>query len=1037
MNLTGFSVERPVSITMLMMIAIIVGVISLTRLGIDMLPDVDFPTLSVMVRYPGAPSEEVEAIVARPYEGALAAVNGATRLQSTSIEDAAFITVEFEWGTDLDGAAADIRESVAMLEPFMPDDVEAPIVTKLNLGSLPQAIMMVSGMDDPIALRRLMTDTVQGRLERLEGVAQANFMGGRVEEIHVNVDRAALSGSGVSLDQVAMALGAQNLNLPAGRQVVRREEVLLRTVGLFQEMDDIGKIAVGLSPRTMTPIRLSSLAEVVRTTKEVRSAVHAGGGDALMMMIMKESGANPLQVRRAYTSKLEELREVLPESVQFGMLFDSGRAIEMLATSVVESGLVGAGLAVLVMYLFLRAVRPTLTIAVVIPLSLLLTFIPLYVLDESLNMMTMGGLVLGIGMLVDNAVVVIESIYRHLEMGKTRREAAKVGASEVGMAITASTFTTMVVFLPILFSQGLAGQLASGLAITVAASLFASLFVALTIVPMLASVFFSSADEGAVLQEGRRFSGFRERYKRVLGWALRHRALTLAGVGAFTLLSLLLTPLVNAEFMPADNSPIISAKLSFPVGTPMERTEEVAAQIESVFAQFDDVLTVGTQVGVDENDVTAALSDTNPTGSHQAILFARLKESQDRQYYQVDQLKARMREHIPEIEGMQFEYMGMGGMGGSAHDIEVKILGPDFAVLQEWSDRVVERLAEVDGLVDVDTSLREAKPEKHILIDRERAASYGLTVGQVARSLSTATLGTIASRFRSGGEELDIRVQYAKSWRESPEDLEQVLIPTPAGQVIPLGQIASIEDGDGPVRIVRIDQSRVVSIYGSLEGRDLSAVMGDVSKAVAPIEAQLPQGYSLEFGGQYEDMVDAFVQLVLALVLAVLMVYMVMASQFESFSHPFTIMFTMPLALVGVIWLFLLTQTTLSVPTFLGVIMLAGIVVNNGIVLVDYINQLRQRGMSRLDAALEGAATRLRPVLITSLTTIFAMVPMALDRGEGSETMGPLGLTIIGGLSAAMVLTLLVLPVVYTLIDAGAERFASLSMRLLHGKEAL
>ena len=1038
MNLTRLSVDRPVTITMLMAIVVVVGILSLSRLGVDMLPDIDYPTLSVMVRYPGAPSEEIETLVARPYEGALAGVNGVTKIQSISQEDVAYLLIDLEWGTDLDAAAADIREAVAMIEPFMPPDVEDPLVIKFNLTSMPQAIYIVSGMDDTVALRELLEDKVQARLERLQGVAQAPIMGGRVEEVQVNVDRAALLGSGVTLDQVALAIGAQNLNLPAGRQTVGHEELLLRTTGMFESLDDIRHTAVGISPRTMTPIEVGNLAEVVRTTRDMRNFVRANNTEALMLAIMKESGANPLRVRQVTRAKLAEIQEQLPQAVQIQGLLDMGRAIAKLGSAVVQNGLIGALLAVVVMYSFLRSVRPTLTIAVVIPLSLLATFIPIFLYGETLNMMTMGGLVLGIGMLVDNAVVVIEAIFRHIEEGKSRVEAAKLGAAEVGMAITASTLTTMAVFLPIFFATGLAGQLARGLAVTVAASLFASLFVAITIVPMLASVFFSAKDEGAVLHDGKHFNRFKSRYRRVLSWTLRHRVLTLASVGLLALLSIGLTPIVGAEFMPSNNSPILMGKISFPVGTSLETTAAASERIEEVLGSFSDVLAIGTQLGVDENDPGAALSNTNPTGPNEAIIFARLHEPSNRIYRDNADLQAAMRERIPEIEGMDFDFSSMASsMGGSTHAIEVKVYGDEFDTMLAASEQVEARLETVEGLVGIDTTFERAKPERHVRIDRAKVASYGLTVGQVASAIKTATLGVVATRYREAGDELDVRVRYAEPWRATPEDLEQLLIPLPTGGTIPLGQIAVLDEGFGPVRIWREDQTRVLTVVADLDGdTDLRKAMARIDDALGPLERQLPSDVRLEYGGQYEDMMEAFGQLLLALALAILLVYMVMASQFESFAHPLTIMFTMPLAFIGVVWIFLLTGTTLSVPTFLGVIMLAGIVVNNGIVLVDYINQLRAQGMELIEATLEGSATRLRPVLITSLTTVMAMVPMAVSRSEGSETMAPLGLTIIGGLMAATVFTLVVVPVVYTLIDGFSRWVSSRAMRLLHGSAA-
>ncbi len=569
-----------------------------------------------------------------------------------------------------------------------------------------------------------------------------------------------------------------------------------------------------------------------------------------------------------------------------------------------------------------------------------------------------------------------------------------------------------------------------------AAALLSSLFVAITIVPMLSSVFFSTRVQGAVLHDGKRFSNFRNWYARRLTWCLGNRWKTLAGLASIVVFSSGMAYFVGAEFMPSANDPVLMGKVSFPVGTPLEETSAASKRVEEVIGQFSDVLTVGASLGIDENDAGAGMSETNPSGVHEAVVFARLKDRDERQIKENDALKALIREHLPDIEGMDFMFMDMGGgMGGSVHPIDIKLYGADFEALETWSSRIAAAISEIEGLEGVDTSMREAKPEAHIVIDRAKAGTYGLTVGGVANTIKTATLGTVATRYRSGGEELDVRLRYHESFRNGQDALRQIQVPLPTGGAVPLAQLAHIEDGFGPVQVVRQDQSRMVSVFADVEGTDLRTAMAQVGDVLSPIEQQLPQGYTIDFGGQYEDMMSAFGQLLAALVLAILMVYMVMAAQFESFSHPFSIMFTMPLAFVGVIWVFLLTGTTLSVPTFLGVIMLAGIVVNNGIVLVDYVNQLRRGGADLISAAIEGSATRLRPVLITSLTTAGAMVPMAVSTREGGETMAPLALTIIGGLAAATVFTLIVVPVVYTLVDTASARIARFWLRLLHGEE--
>jgi len=1021
-RVTDFSVERPVTISMIVMIVVVVGVIALSKLGMDLMPDIDYPTLSIMVRYPGAQSEELETVVAKPYEGAISSVTGVKKVQTISQEDVCYILVDFIWGTDLDAAAADIREAVSWLEPYMPQDVEAPVVIKFSLSSMPLAAYSVTGMEDTVELKRMMEDSVQNRLERLEGVAQAMFFGGREREVQVLLDRAAMSGTGVTSDQVMMALAYQNLNMPAGRIIHDRQELLLRTVGVFDDLRDIRGTAVGMSRTTGAPIRLDAISDVVWTVRDVRNKVRANGMDAVMFMVQKESGANPLQVRRAYLGELEEIKETLPPEIRMDMLFDMGRVIVKLGRAVVQNGLIGALLAVVVMYMFLRNARPTATIAVVIPLSLLATFIPIYVSGDTLNMMTMGGLVLGIGMLVDNAVVVIENIYRHLEGGRSRVDAAKLGAREVGTAIVASTLTTVVVFLPIVFGGGLAARMARGLALTVAAALFCSLFVALTIVPMLASVFFSRAGIQKSLKEGRFFFRFRAAYRALLSWCLHHRYVTSVLIGVLIFLSLVVTaPFVGAEFMPKSDTPLVMLKVSFPVGTSMDETDAACRRVEAVLRQFPDVATVGTSLGADENDPTAGMSPTNPAGVHEAIVFVRLLDKEDREHKSMDDILEAFRKNMPVVENMDTEFFDMGSaMGDTAAPVDIKLYGQDLEELRQWSDLIAERITGLPGIQDVDTTLRAAKPERHITIDRDKAASYGLTVGQVAGAVKTATLGTVATRYREKGDEYDVRLRYAEQFRDTEDAMRQILVPLPMGGAIPLGQIATLDRGAGPVKITRENQTRRVSVTANVEGTNLGAAMKEVTGVVTPLKSQMPPGYTIEYGGEYEDMMTAFGQLILALILAVLLVYMVMASQFESFAHPFTIMATMPLALVGVLWIFVITGTPLSVASFIGVIMLAGIVVNNGIVMIDYINQLRKQGMDILEATLEGATTRLRPVMITSMTTIFAMIPMAVSKTEGSETMAPLALTVIGGLAAATVFTLLAVPVAYIMVDRAA-----------------
>jgi len=1035
MRLSDFSVDRPVTITMIVMIILVVGALSLSKVGLDMMPDVDFPTVSVVTRYEGASSEDVEKLVTRTIEGAAASVNGVVGVTSTSQEDSSFVLVNFEWGTDLDAAAQDLRESLGLIEPLLPDGAQDPMVLKFSLSALPVLSYLVTGMEgNTVALRDYLEDTLTQRLERLDGVAGVVLMGGREQEVQIQMRRHALDATGLSLDSVVQALAMQNLNSPAGRVVEARSEYLVRTLGEFQDLDTIREAVVGAA-RDGTPVRVRDVGEVKLGLEDLRNAIRSEGTEGLYLMVNKRSGANPLKVSQRVKQELEDIQRELPEDIGFHLVIDTGSQIELMAKNVGQTGILGGFLAILFMFGFLRSMRPTLAIAAAIPLSLLVTFIPIYIAGETLNLMTMGGLLLGIGMLVDNAVVVIENIFRHLEEGTPRREAARKGAREIGMAITASTLTTMAVFLPLFFGGGLAGELVRGLAMVVAFALGASLLVALTIVPMLASVFFSRAEAEKARSSGAAFRKVQKVYERVLRWALGRPVVTLLVTAVALGFSVVGMGLLGAEFMPSSDQPVVMGLVKFPVGTPYSDTDRAVKRIEEFAQSVPGVATVGSSVGVNEDDMGAGLSEMSPSGVHEAQVFLRLADKRDDG--QVAILEA-LRAGAPKTEGMTVEFFDMGGMmfgGDQAKPVKIQIRGAELAMLRRAGDSIAGAIAGVEGIKDVSTSWKEAKPERQLTVDRAKAASYGLTVAEVARAVETATQGRVAGLYRTGGDEHPIRVRYEASDRASFDDLDRIAVPTRAGFTVPLRQVAAFADGTGPVRIHRDNQSRQVSVYANIEGRDLGSVFADIDVALEPVHEQLPRGYSVAYGGMYEDMVDAFIQLVLALMLAILLVYMVMASQFEAFVHPLVIMVTLPLSIIGVAIALGLTGTPVSVVTFVGLIMLAGIVVNNGIVLVDFINQLRREGVERREAVVRGGSTRLRAVMITSGTTIAGLLPMALSPARGAEMTGDMALTVAGGLAASTVLTLIVLPVIYELFDSIGLRMRRVAVRLVHGAD--
>ncbi len=1042
MNLPEFSVNKRVTITMLIAIVMVLGGIAFSRLGLDLLPDIDYPVVSVLTQYAGVSSEDIENLITRPVEEAVSTVNRVKSVNSFSQEGVSVVMVEFEWGTNLDFAAQDIRDGIGLIRDYLPEDAAEPLVVKFDMSMMPVMLYGVTSEDmNTLQLRRLLKDVVKGRIERQEGVASLRLMGGLEREIQVRVDASKLEARALSLDQVVGALRFGNLNLPAGHITKGYTEFLVRSMGEYQHVSEIENTIVGMAPGAGTPIYLKDVAEVADAHQDVRSYGRTQKLDSIILMVSKQSGANTLQVGNKVRKELEEIERILPSDVHFHLFFDQSEIIRNITSRTGGNAVVGGVLAVLMIFFFLRNWRPTFTIAVAIPLSIIATFIAMYFAGYTLNLMTLAGLALGVGMLVDNAVVVIENIFRHLEEGADRITAAKEGAREVAKAITASTLTTMTVFLPMIFATGIAGKLSRGLALTIAFALFASLFVALTLVPMLASVMFKrqrTAPGGADQKrfgEGQ-FEGIKERYQKVLRWSLSHRKTVLGITAALFLISLGLIPIVGTEFMPSSDQPFVVLNVEMPVGTSLEETNRLVGEIEDILIAQEGVLTVGAFGGLSEASKMDVAFGSVDAGIHVGQLNARLMDKKDRKRSDAAIMDA-VRAQLPEVEGVKIEFMDMSEQmmgGGAGAPVEIKIFGKDLAALKEISERIVRKIEGIEGLRDLDTSLRAGKPELRIRIDQEKAGRVGLSVGQVAGTIQTAMQGKIAGQLRSGGDEFNIRVRFREGDRTAIEDIENLGVHSPLGVLIPLKQLARLEYGEGPVKLDREDQSRRVSVTANVFGRDMGSIMADVRSAVEPMVKGFPSGYFVEFGGEYKQMMETFVSLGAAFLLAILLVYMVMAASFESFTHPLVIMFTMPLALIGVVLMLLITGKTISLVSSFGLIILVGIVVNNGIVLIDYTNQLRKRGVEQHEALIQAGATRLRPILITSGTTILGMIPMALSTSEGAEMRSPIALTVIGGLLAATVLTPVIIPVVYSVVDRISYKTSKRAMEMLHGE---
>lgn len=1021
MKIPEFSVRRKVTTAMLSMILVVLGMITFTRLGLDFFPDIEYPTVSVITVYKGASSEDIENTITKPLEEIISSVNRVKKVSSMTVEGASVIMIEFEWGTNLDFAAQDVRDQIGLYRNYIPEEATDPLVVKFSMSQIPIIFYGLTADRPPYELKEIVENEVVGRLERIDGVASAQVFSMETREILVDVDKSALESRNLSLDQILAALRMENLNLPAGHIVERHSDFLLRTIGEYESLDDMRDTVVGTTP-TGSPIYLRDVAEVKDTLKDTRFLARIQRQKGVFLVINKRSGANTVIAAEEVKKEIEKIKAQLPPDVEFFAFMDQSEMIQRVIRRTGNNALVGGILAMIFILVFLRNWRPTVTIFLAIPLSVITTFIAFYLAGYTINLLTLGGLALGIGMLVDNAVVVIENIFRHLEEGKERNEAARVGASEVGMAITASTLTTIAVFFPMVFARGITGTLTRGLALAIAFSLLASLFVALTVVPMVASLIFKANrnKKGEGRQRRRKeFERTKAFYRRILDKALRRRGWVLGGVFGLFVLSLAIIPFLGTEFMPAMDRDMIILKVTMPIGTSLDETDRVVTMVENLMAQEPGVEVISAQAGSQAEENPADLAGgINTTGTHEGLLWVGLVNKSERGLTD-RQILENLRKKLPRLKDVKFEAIDIGEamMGGAQAPIEIKIFGKDLGRLKETANMIVDEIKDVEGLRDVTHTLAEGKPEYHIRVRREQAYRLGLMVSQIANTVQTASLGKVATRFREGDEEVDIRVRFQEKFRDSLDDIRGIPIITPLNEVVRLDQVATITQGEGPIRITRENQAREVAVTANIAGRDLGSIVRDIKSRISPIERTLPPGYFIEFGGQYEQMQEAFLIMAGAFALATLLVYMIMASQFESFVHPFVIMFTIPLALVGVVLALLLTGNAVNLPVLIGFVMLGGIAVNNGIVMVDYINQLKARGVEKKEAILQGCVVRLRPVLITAFTTILGMVPMALSTSEGAEMRSPMAITVIGGLIATTFLTLFVIPIVYSLVD--------------------
>ncbi len=1058
MKLIEFSTRRPVSIIIFAAAAVVFGLVAFSQLATDLLPDINYPSLTVQTTYEGTAPIEVESLITRPVENAVGVVNNVVRVVSSSRTDVSEVTLEFSWGTNMDLAALDVRERLDVLQ--LPADADRPLLLRFDPSLDPILRLGLSGGSDLVRLRLIAEEQVKRALERIEGVAAVVVSGGLEEEIQVALDERRLANLGLSADRVLSRLAQENINLTGGRLREGQTEFLVRTVNEFVRPEDLNAVVIDSSQGAT--VTLEDVARVFKGHKEREIITRINGQESVEVAIYKEGGTNTVTVSDAVTESLDDLRERLQKldpSLQLTIVTDQARYIRQSVSEVLRTALYGGLLAILVLFLFLRSWKTTLIISLAIPISVVATFFLMYVAGISLNIMSLGGLTLGIGLLVDNAIVVLESIQRRRDAGMDEIEAAQAGSSEVARAVIASTLTTICVFVPIVFVEGVAGQLFGDQAMTVAFSLVVSLLVALTVIPMLASRDFTPPAAASENQEGtERRSGLSRKVGnvafsltvlvasgvravsrflgRLIGWltaipltlfqgafewiaglyarllerVLRHPVVTVAIAFALLIGSLFVIPQLGRELIPELIQGEFFANTELPPGTHLDVTQRRMASLEAVAMSMEDVTSVYSISGASNEQGGAAGERRENIG--QLTLTISPPVSRQRE----EAVMTEMRGALDRQEGMTYRF-GRPSYFSFRTPIEVEIRGYNLRLLERLADQLVEQMYRIDGLTDIKASTEGGNPELQITFDRERLATLGLTLGEVAPVVRSKVQGAIATDIQREDRKIDIRMRSQEQFRNSVQDLLQLTVHQAGKTAIPLGAVATVEEVEGPAEIRRSEGERVALVTANLDGGDLGTVSEQIAAALE--EMRLPSGYEWRIGGQRQEMETSFASMRLAILLAIFMVYLVMASQFESLLHPFVILFSVPFALIGLLATLYVTNTTVSIVVLIGAILLAGIVVNNAIILVDYTNQLRREGAAKLEALRQAGEVRLRPILMTTATTVLGLLPMALGLGEGSELRSPMALTVIGGLVASTALTLLIIPAVYSLLDRG------------------
>lgn len=1002
-----FSVKKPVTITMMILIVLLLGVVSLSKLQVDLMPSIELPYVMVQTTYSGAGPEEIENLISKPLEQILSTVENIDTVISISNEGSSILLMQFNFNTDMDETTLQMREKIDMIKGYLPDGTTSPIVMKLDPNSMPIMQLAISSKGDIYTTQKIAEDVVQPRIERVEGTASAFVSGGLEREVEIMLKDEMLKGYNLSSSYIGQILQAENINLPGGKVMKGSNELTVRTVGEFKSIEEIRNINIPLAKGGT--VRLKDIADVNLTNKEQSSITKLDGQDVVQISIMKQSDGNTVDVSKKVNEEIEKIKAEYPD-LNIVTVFDQSDYINRSINNLKSTAIIGAILAIIILLIFLKSIKTTMIIALSIPISVITTFILLYFSGITLNMMTIGGLALGIGMLVDNSIVVLENIYRHRSNGMDRFSASVEGTNEVSMAVTASTLTTIAVFLPIVFAGGLAASIFTDFAMTIVMALISSLIVALTLIPMMSSKLIAVKNMESEEEQENKHGRIVSTYKRILNWSLRHRLIIVISSIALFAVSIAMVTTVGAEFFPATDQGVINVSVSLPAGAELEKTDNTLAEIQAAIEKIPEVQMVFTSSGSSGN--VMSIGSSSNSGSITVILND-LKE-RDRSTEKVSDEIRKILKDVPGADSSvsAASIMNMGSGGGA---INISIKGDDLDTLKNIGDDFKEIIEKVDGTREVSTSYADGIPEVQIISDRSIASQYGLTTAQIGSAVKNTLSGSTVTKFKINGDELDVNLKGDNIYGESISILDMLPISTLTGGSIPLSEVADIKVENGPISITRENQTRVLTVSSSVSGRDVQSVSTDITQLLEKYE--MPSGYEYTFGGETEQIKETFSDLFLAMAMAVLLVYMIIAAQFESLIQPLSVMFSVPLALSGGFIALFVTGLPLSVVGIIGFIILVGIVVNNAIVLIDYINKRREKGEERTVAILKAGPIRIRPILMTALTTILGLVPMAIGLREGGELTKSMGVVVIGGLALSTVLTLVIVPVMYTIFD--------------------